>query len=186
MLRPLAERLARRYERRWGRADGELLTQALLGAWDAAQRYRPGRGPLGAYARQRIAGAIHDEERRDGGLFRRGLWARDEHGDRVCKVWINPLDELLCQGDTDLDEDRVAALAWEEPGYERVEDELWAAMILVRLGAEDAELLERTAVGGETLAALGQVWRPGRPLTESRMCQLRTRAAARAREVALA
>ena len=58
--RPVAERVARYWGNRTGLPAEELLGPALEGAWRAAGRYDPARGPLDRYAAGLAYGAVLD------------------------------------------------------------------------------------------------------------------------------
>src|SRR4051812_10858166 len=59
-----ARELSRRLAGRCGVRADDAEADALLGLWDAAARFSPGRGkPFTAYARKRIRGAILDGRR---------------------------------------------------------------------------------------------------------------------------
>jgi RNA polymerase sigma factor for flagellar operon FliA len=74
MARRLARKIARRVPRSFGRED--LESAALLGLTEAAQRFDAGRGePFVAFAAKRVRGAVLDELRRRDVLTRRSRQA---------------------------------------------------------------------------------------------------------------
>ena len=166
-LLPLAGRIARRWELRSGADFGECLTAAMMGAWDAACRFNPSEGiPLERYAWQRIEGSIIDEWRRD------TAWSRA--GRNLMVKATDMADPLFQAAFPEAVTDTTAG-----NGFEAVEIRELVASLLVRLNVDDADLLWRSCVLGETLKSIGE----SRGVTESRASQLRTRALDRAREL---
>lgn len=177
-LMPLTRSRARHWERAWRQPPGELLTVAMMGAWDAVLRYDPDAGAsLATFARLRIDGTIVDWWRRE---------MAQQGGSRTRPSVVVPVDF------TDLGRDDAhggyltpASLIEAgpgrtlEPGYERIDGHDLLLYLRVRMDPRDWDILARHVGGDETLRAVGASW----GVTESRACQLLAQAIRRARVI---
>lgn len=172
-LIPMAHRRARYWERRHRLPEGELLTQALLGAWDAAQRFDESFGAsLRSYARTRIDGQVIDERRHD------VPWSRHQAATGSIPQTVS-LDLLYEEGRDGGPLDQFAAEL--ESGYAAIEADLLLRAVLVRFpyGSRELEVLTRNVIQGEPLWRIAQDW----GVTESRACQIKRDAHAMARQI---
>jgi RNA polymerase sigma factor (sigma-70 family) len=162
-LLPIARRLARRSEHTFRLDRGELTTQAMYGAWIAAQTWDPEGGrALETWGWQKIGQVMVDEHRLDAKRRKPG---RDP-------VYIESLDEMLeVHGTVDV------LVAFTEPSFREFEDREMVRQLLTLLDPEDAEVVERTFLHGVSLKDIGAE----RGVTESRMCQKRNEAIQRLR-----
>ncbi len=203
VARRIARRMARRLPRHVRR--DELESAALLGLTEAAARFDPLRGtPFVAFAIPRIRGAILDQLRQDDLLSRRarsratkisrGAQAIAQEVDSTTMVE----DAATSIGETVADPSRVSAqLEWRLVGLDEVRElpsegdvpldervsllhQLGAlAAALEELPKREAKILIHCYEDGMSLHAIGGIL----GITASRVCQLRTRALKRVREL---
>lgn len=203
---PMARRIASRMARRLpaSLAD-DVQSAALLGLVEAANRFHPGRGEsFPAFAAKRVRGAVLDELRRGDVLPRRARQTARRVREVVrClehQLGRIPRDEEIADKlGVSIDEyqDRIAALgavevvslddlaggaarASSEDPAERVERRRTAALVeraRATLSEREAHVLALHYEQQMTLAEIGK--RLG--VTESRVCQLHTRAIKRLR-----
>ncbi len=202
MAKRIAAVLARRLPP--GLAD-DVQSAALLGLVEAARRFHPGRGDsFPAFAAKRVRGAILDELRRGDMLPRRARQAarRVREAVRALEQSLGrvPRDEEIAQHlgvDVEHYRDKLAGLGSvemvsldrvvggsQEPGADPEQSAMRAAVMekLVRareqLDPREARILAMYYDEQMTLAEIGRLL----GVTESRVCQLHTRALRRLRE----
>jgi RNA polymerase sigma factor FliA len=202
MARRIAAMLARRLPP--GLAD-DVQSAALLGLVEAARRFHPGRGDsFPAFAAKRVRGAILDELRRGDMLPRRARQAarRVREAVRALEHTLGrvPRDEEIAAHlgvDVDHYRDKLAGLGSvemvsldrvvggsSEPGGDPEQNAIRAAVMeklgraRERLDAREARILTMYYEEQMTLAEIGRLL----GVTESRVCQLHTRALRRLRD----
>lgn len=172
-LVPLAKMVARQRGYRVWRDGEQIYTEALTGAWVAAQRYDATKSTsLWLYAAVAIPRYIVDEHRRDEG--RKG-------GKRVVHHLVGLFQEspgnlVEDSGDEDYWATKVAT---EETGYQVVEEYDELLYLKRNMLPEDWRVLYQTYVDGMTLAEYGEMQGYG----ESWATRVRARATRRAREL---
>jgi RNA polymerase sigma factor for flagellar operon FliA len=202
MARRIAAVLARRLPP--GLAD-DVQSAALLGLVEAARRFHPGRGDsFPAFAAKRVRGAVLDELRRGDMLPRRARQAARRVREAVrClehKLGRVPRDEEIAAHigvDIEHYRDKLAGLGAVEmvsldrvvggslePGSDPEQNAMRAAVVeklgraRERLDPREARILTMYYEEQMTLAEIGRLL----GVTESRVCQLHTRALRRLRE----
>ncbi|MCK6547719.1 RNA polymerase sigma factor FliA [Myxococcota bacterium] len=205
MARRIALRLARRVPSWISKED--LVATAMLGLTEAADRYDEARGePFVAFAEQRIRGAVLDELRR-GDILPRRLRVtarnvgetirrleqelqRDPEDDEIAKAlgvgveeYHQELEVLSHVSFVELDEvavDRSNPEAAESSPYALVEQKELITRVkaaIDKLPERDAMILSLYYVEAFTYVEIGEVLE----VSESRVCQLHSRALARLR-----
>lgn len=152
----IATHAAIQAKRRWPRADfDDLRSWAFFGLIAAAQDWDPERGmTFVGYARQIVRHRIKDG------------WRAESHRGRRFRTEF-PFDH---DDDGTLDERRLAV---EDPGFEEVEQAVWAAATVAGLDIPDRHRAILIEVGaGRSLLDVAA----GHGVTESRVCQIRTAA----------
>jgi RNA polymerase sigma factor for flagellar operon FliA len=202
MARRIAAMLARRLPP--GLAD-DVQSAALLGLVEAARRFHPGRGDsFPAFAAKRVRGAILDELRRGDMLPRRARQAarRVREAVRALEQSLGrvPRDEEIAAHlgvDVEHYRDKLAGLGSvemvsldrvvggsQEPGADPEQNAMRAAVVeklgraREQLDPREARILTMYYEEQMTLAEIGRLL----GVTESRVCQLHTRALRRLRE----
>ena len=152
-LLPIARNAARKAEYQFKLAYGELDTQAMLGAWMAAQTWDPelATASLEAYAWTKIRQVMVDEHRLD-------------QKRRKVNLVFDSLDEMSEARGAD------TLVPYEEDGFRNVEDRIAVEQVLTTLEPKLADVVARSYLHGESLKDIGADY----GVTESRMCQLRT------------
>lgn len=204
---PMARRIALRVARRtpdWITSD-ELVAAAMLGLAEAVERYDATRGePFVAFAEQRIRGAVLDELRRGDILPRRvradarrvgktiqrleGQLGRTPEDTEIAEAlgvdletYQRDLEGLCHVGFVELpDPDRDGTMDGGAGPEEQVERKLLVERVKVclkRLPERDAMLLSLYYVEEFTYGEIGEVL----GVSESRVCQLHSRAMSRLR-----
>jgi len=202
MAKRIAAMLARRLPP--GLAD-DVQSAALLGLVEAARRFHPGRGDsFPAFAAKRVRGAVLDELRRGDMLPRRARQAarRVREAVRALEHTLGrvPRDEEIAAHlgvDVEHYRDKLAGLGSvemvsldrvlggsHEPGADPEQNAMRAAVVeqlgraRERLDPREARILTMYYEEQMTLAEIGRLL----GVTESRVCQLHTRALRRLRE----
>jgi RNA polymerase sigma factor for flagellar operon FliA len=204
---PMARRIALRVARRtpdWITSD-ELVAAAMLGLAEAVERYDATRGePFVAFAEQRIRGAVLDELRRGDILPRRvradarrvgktiqrleGQLGRTPEDTEIAEAlgvdletYQRDLEGLCHVGFVELpDQDREGTMDGGAGPEEQVERKMLVERVKVclkRLPERDATLLSLYYVEEFTYGEIGEVL----GVSESRVCQLHSRAMSRLR-----
>jgi RNA polymerase sigma factor for flagellar operon FliA len=204
---PMARRIALRVARRtpdWITSD-ELVAAAMLGLAEAVERYDATRGePFVAFAEQRIRGAVLDELRRGDILPRRvradarrvgktiqrleGQLGRTPEDTEIAEAlgvdletYQRDLEGLCHVGFVELpDQDREGTMDGGAGPEEQVERKMLVERVKVclkRLPERDAMLLSLYYVEEFTYGEIGEVL----GVSESRVCQLHSRAMSRLR-----
>jgi RNA polymerase sigma factor FliA len=196
----MARRIARKVARRVPRSIGcdELEGAAMLGLTEAASRFDSSRGePFVAYAAKRVRGAILDELRRHDVLTRRGREGARRLAEATRAVEARTgrpaaSEEIAREMDVSLEEvarfkarlqaaavvsldDLPAGRATEDDSpaemYAHAEDKARLVEALRGLPERDAMILSMCYQDGLTLKEIGEIL----GVTESRVCQLRSR-----------
>lgn len=204
MARRLARKIARRVPRHLSRDD--LESAALLGLTEAASRFDPRRGePFVAYAAKRVRGAVLDELRRGDVLTRRGRErarrlaeaSRTVEAQTGAPATTAAIAEELGITVEEVSQDRArvempAVVPLDEsrdadggvtsptPGelIDGAREKARLVEALAKLPERDLRILNMSFEDALTLKEIGDIL----GVTESRVCQLRTRALARLRE----
>jgi len=149
-LMPLARRMARRYEIKFGKNPGELETVAMLGAWEAARSYdgRVGGPSIWGYASTKIVREFANDDRIIRG---RSDSSKQSRAPIPCDFEDWEFDPYI------------------EEGFEQFETNRAVREVLSALSPMQQTILRKTFFEGVTLAEFGAEL----GVTESRACQLR-------------
>lgn len=163
-LLPLARTVAAQMERKLKMPYGELTTQSMIAAWEAAREYSGKIHPdFYQFAYYTIKHRLVDQIRSE---FGRTSGGNSRVHDKV-HTPIDPHDVVF------------KVVGQEERAYERIEREMQVASILVRLPERQREVLTKFFFDGLTLTEIGRQM----GVTESRACQLKSKALSDARRI---
>ena len=183
-LRPYALCVAGKYERQYRLPTGELHATALLGAWQAAQRWN-GTGSLKGWAATRIHGACLDEIRN---LYNIAGGSRLEHL-RIMEIpaGLGQESAYSLSGDTEHSDVLLFAMTQtdsrtggcEDSGYVTLDHQCELDWALAKIPHRLAELLIRLFYYEDTAADIAREW----GLSEGRITQLKHEALSQVRVV---
>lgn len=156
-LAPLAKVVSRRIEYRARFQEGELYTQALIGAWEAALHYDSEKhSSLWGYAHRIIKGRTWDQVRVEVG--------RDFSKKNRFQA---------------VDPEEMRFIADDEHGYDNIDTRDMVGTLFERLSPQDRHVLMSLYLNDTPLKSVGEAVE----ISESRMCQIATKTRERAKRV---
>lgn len=166
-LMPLVSQLARKAQRQVPQfALDDLVSEGMIGAIQAVDRYDECDVPLPAYAYRRIRGQIWDHVRDYGGLSR-NHYAAVKEGEE--QFFVNSLDAPISTGSRDSDGMMLAdLLPDDEDAIARMVDELAIRAVMSQVPEKFQDLLQAYHYAGLSMKQIGEL----RGVTEGRVSQL--------------